>query len=247
VKLGDSERVQKLFTASSREVTPASAAGLACVLYAPPARDPQVTRQCGTILTAGELERAGRFTSEQDRARFIQRRAFRRFCGARALGSSTPLSQVEFSETENGQPYIADLPGFHFSFSACPLGFLGAWSSSHSVGVDFEDCARVIEAVKVARWYFSGAEASAVEDGDDLQSRRAFFQLWTLKEAALKSVGEGLPFGLDAFQFRLAAEPVVVHAPLARGGAEKFNAHFIGEVEGCAALVIHDQVGTIRL
>ncbi len=30
-----------------------------------------------------------------------------------------------------------------------------------------------------------------------------FYQFWSLKEAALKSIGEGLPFGLYAFEFEV--------------------------------------------
>ena len=66
-----------------------------------------------------------------------------------------------------------------------------------------------------------------------------FFQFWSLKEAALKSIGEGLPFGLDAFEFELGPNLRVVHAPTDHGGPEKFEAHVIeGTDSSCAALVI---------
>ena len=51
---------------------------------------------------------------------------------------------------------------------------------------------------------FSDAEAKTVESAGDQARLRTFFQLWCLKEAALKSIGEGLPFGLDAFEFELS-------------------------------------------
>jgi len=234
----DSDRINALFAAGARDLTPASARHAACVLCAPVSHDPDVSRHCASILSDTELQRADRFASEHDKARFKQRRAFRRFCGAAVLGSARPLSQIVFEETENGRPYLSDVPDVWFSFSSCRLGFLGAWSSTHGIGVDLEDQTRNLEAAELARRFFSGAEANAVEGVGGRERLRTFFQFWSLKEAALKSIGEGLPFGLDAFEFELDPHLRVVHAPPDHGGPEQFNAHVIEATESCAALVI---------
>jgi 4'-phosphopantetheinyl transferase len=133
------------------------------------------------------------------------------------------------------------LPDFCFSFSSCRFGFLGAWSSTHGIGVDIEDQTRNLEAAELAQRFFADAEAKAVEGAGGLSRTRTFFQLWTLKEAALKSIGEGLPFGLDAFEFELAPNLRVVHAPRGHGGPERFNAHVIEGADSCAALVVHER------
>jgi phosphopantetheinyl transferase len=78
----------------------------------------------------------------------------------------------------------------------------------------------------------------AVKAVGGLARVRAFCHLWSLKEAALKSIGEGLPFGLDEFEFELAPNLRVVHAPPDYGGPERFNAQLIQGTDICAALVI---------
>ena len=234
----DSDRINDLFAGSSRDLTPAPVCHAVHVLYAPVSHDPEVTRRCASVLSDTELQRADRFATQGDKALFKQRRAFRRFCGALALGSSQPLSQIVFEETENGRPYLCDLPDFWFGFSSCRFGFVGAWSSTHAIGVDLEDSTKDLEAAELARQFFSGAEANAIEGADGLACLRTFFQFWCLKEAALKSIGQGLPFGLDAFEFRLDPVLRVVHAPPEHGGPEQFEAHLIEDTDSCGALVI---------
>ena len=233
-----SDRISELFAVNSRDVTPASVRHTARVLYAPISRDVEVSRHCASVLSDAELQRRDRLAADCDKDRFEQRRAFRRFCGATALGSSRPLSEIVFEETENGRPYLSESPDLWFSFSSCQSGLLGAWSSTHAIGVDLEDRTRDLEARELARQFFWVAEAEAVEEVSGMQRLRTFYQFWSLKEAALKSIGEGLPYGLDAFEFELDPRLRVVHAPTDHGGPERFSAYAIEGTDRCAAIVI---------
>jgi len=240
MRQNDSDWVSDLFAAGARDWTPVSAQHAACVLYAPVSSDPDVSRRCASVLSESELQRARRFVTAENRAHFTQRRAFRRYCGAVALDLPQPLSRLDFKETEKGRPYLPDVPDVWFSFSSSRLGFLGAWSSIHAIGVDLEDQTRNLEAVSLARRFFSQAEAEAVQSAGNTARLQTFFRLWSLKEAALKSIGEGLPFGLDAFEFELPPNLRVIHAPRDHGGAERFHAHVIERADSCAALVVNE-------
>jgi phosphopantetheinyl transferase len=232
-----SKWIKEHFASSSRDLTPTVCGQDVRVLYAPVSYDPGVTRHCVSILSASEMQRADRFIARRDQIQFKQRRAFRRFCGALALDSSQPLSEIVFCETDNGRPYMSDSPDFWFSFSSCGFGFIGAWSSSHGIGIDVEDRTRNLDATQLAQQFFTPAEAKAIEYPGGTASLRTFFKFWSLKEAALKSIGEGIPFGLDAFEFELDPLPSIVRAPLGHGGPAQFKAHMVDGIDHCAALV----------
>ena len=234
----DSNHIKDFFAAHSRDITPAPIRHCAKILYAPLSDKPEITRCCESVLSKTERQRAERFITADDRQLFLQRRGFRRFCGAHSLGSPQSLSQVSFEETENGRPHLTDRPDISFSFSSCRSGILGAWSSSYEIGIDLEDCRRNPGAAELAQRYFSVAEARSVEGQCGRVNLQSFFQLWTLKEAALKSIGEGIPYGLSAFEFELEPSLRVVHAPTNHGGAANFSAHLIEETENAIAVVL---------
>ena len=206
------------------------------VLFAPISSDRESTARCAAVLSDVELQRANRFLTERDRVHFIQRRAFRRYCGTVALGSQSQLAQIAFEETENGRPWLRDRPDLWFSFSSYRNGFIGAWSSTHALGVDLADRSTDVEATELAQTYFTGSEARAVEKGGP-GGVQTFLQLWCLKEAALKTIGEGLPFGLDAFEFELNGSLRVVNVPEDHGRPEHFSAHLFNRTEVYGALV----------
>lgn len=241
MKQDDSNWVREMFDATARVWTPDSARSVAHVLYAPLSSSPESSRRCAAVLSDTERLRAKRFVTEDLTSHFLQRRAFRRYCGALALGSARPLSQIDFSETEKGRPYLSDRPDIWFSFSSCRIGFFAGWSSTRMIGVDLEVQTGNLEVTELAQLYFGKAGVKAVATAHGLAQQKTFFQLWTLKEAALKSIGEGLPFGLDAFEFELGTHPRILQTPRDYGGSERFSAHVMEEGNCCAALVTRER------
>ena len=171
---------------------------------------------------------------------FIQRRAFRRYCAAIAFENSDSFLDHNFEETEKGCPYLPHASDTCFSFSSCSSGFVGAWSNTHSLGVDIEDTGREVEALELAQQFFTPFEFNLVEDeANDEEAKRVFFQLWCLKEAALKSIGEGLPFGMDKFQIELEPAARVEAPPNNHTVNRKFESYLFNRATLVAALVTH--------
>lgn len=208
------------------------------VLYTPFQPGSEITTLCDEILSPEERARAGKIKRPAARDLFIQRRAFQRYCAAHAV--QTDLSSVDnpFDHDGKGCPVLAKQPDMHFSFAACKLGFVGAWSEVAAPGVDIENPLAVGDAEKLARNYFTPGEFEIVVNGDTNDARLRFCRLWCLKEAALKSVGEGLPYGLDTFEFELQPESRCIGAPQEWGGPDTFEIHEWGEECARAALVV---------
>ncbi|MGE4127288.1 MAG: 4'-phosphopantetheinyl transferase superfamily protein [Hyphomicrobiaceae bacterium] len=230
-----------------RDVTPPDLKAEMTLLFLPcePHGDDQTLseRYCA-VASDEERSRACRMVKLRDRVRFLRGRAFRRYCAAQALGPTRARSSVQFAQTTKGRPYLPELPEVWFSFSGSETGHLAAWSGTHAVGVDIEDDARASSALELARHYFSVAEADAVSRTEPEVRGRTFLRLWTLKEAALKSVGEGLPYGLDAFQFEMTPTLRVVRAPAGFGGPGGMHARLI-ELRGAdGALILRERLST---
>lgn len=235
----DGAELTDWFAANMRDCTPAGAGPLVRVMFAPFASDESSHRLCLSVLSKSERSQAADFATFPLKQQFVHRRAFRRYCAALALGKTIPLSRIEFAATEKGRPFLPAFPELSFSFSSCRLGVLGACSSAHAVGVDIEDPASSVEALQLAQCYFTPGETLTVAAARGSDRARAFLAYWTLKEAALKSIGEGLPFGLDRFEFALEPEPRIVNVPSGYGEPGRFQCLPIEGTGGCAALVLH--------
>jgi phosphopantetheinyl transferase len=238
----NSNRIKDFFAVHALDITPAPIRHAAKILYAPLTNEAEITHCCESVLSKIERQRAKRFITPDDRRLYLQRRAFRRLCGTQAMDPQQSLSQDIFEETENGRPYLTDRPEISFSFSSCRSGFLGAWSARYGIGVDMENCTKNPGAAELAQRYFSVAEARSIEGEDALVDLQSFFQLWCLKEAALKSIGEGMPYGLSAFEFELEPVLKIVRAPDEHGGSENFSAQLTGVPETCVAIVLRNDL-----
>jgi 4'-phosphopantetheinyl transferase len=192
--------------------------------------------------------------SDDERARqrsFVSPDLRRRFGAARAglrtlLGRHLDLDprRLAFSANEFGKPRLAGDGQVHFNLSHCEERAVLAISDTAEVGIDLE-CERPIEHVDLAKRYFHPNEVTAIAASpDEAEQRRAFFLVWTLKEAVVKALGTGLSTPLDSFEIaigvpmpRLAVAPEGaprtwwLHAAMADGYCRALAVPGVGEVE----------------
>ena len=130
------------------------------------------------------------------------------FLGRLLMAYANVDAPPEIARTERGKPHAPSLAHFDFNLTHAREQVLIAVAREQPVGVDLERIDREIEIDDIARRYFSAAEADALEALAPERKLAAFLRLWTLKEAVLKALGEGISFGLDRVAFALDADGV---------------------------------------
>jgi 4'-phosphopantetheinyl transferase len=132
--------------------------------------------------------KAGRYKYTKDRD--LKTLAFHMLC---QLLNTTPLS---FKVNQHGKPSLVEEDLAHSSFTHFSLSTSGtkamvAVSHTAPVGADIEQVRAVEDGVIECACSDQEMDALAAVE-DSVQRRRAFFELWTSKEAYSKALGTGL-------------------------------------------------------
>ena len=164
-------------------------------------------------LTDEEQARVRRFRFDADRRRGIVSRSALR----RVLGDYTGVApeSVALVVTAHGKPEVVGRPvEFNASHSG---GYVAiALAVGTPVGIDIERVRPMgDEEAEANAWrFFSDGEAARIAAAGDKD--RAFFAVWTAKEAVVKAVGSGLGAALASFTVPERMEtfsPVACHVP----------------------------------
>ena len=142
-------------------------------------------------LNAAERDRAGRYLSPRDGARFAASRAALRAI----LGSYLSVSPVglRFGTRPGGRPVLAapGPAGLEFSL-ARTAGLALVAVSLGAVGADIEEIRPHPGLAELAAARFGSAEEACIAGGCAGTALTSFYRHWTAKEAYLKAVGIGL-------------------------------------------------------
>jgi 4'-phosphopantetheinyl transferase len=169
--------------------------------------DAQVAARLEALLDIDETARRERMAHESGRRQQLLTRAMQREVLSRYEPAIAP-AEWRFERSAAGRPVLAP------AFAATGLNFNVAHTAGMAViavgrvpriGVDVEARDKNVP-LPVARRYFSPREAAALDALAPESRPHHFLRLWTLKEAYLKAVGEGLPGGLDRMTFTLGGE-----------------------------------------
>ena len=147
------------------------------------------------MLDDSERERAARFRRPEDHLAFAATHTLKRLALAAERPGEHP-ADLRFCANAFGKPTLADhrRPCFNLSHTTGLVAL--AVSRQGPVGVDVEVIDEAIATSDLARSTFTPAEVAVLEGEAD--RIRAFFALWTAKEAVVKAEGQGLSLPLEA-------------------------------------------------
>ncbi len=148
-------------------------------------------------LSADEVERADRFLLKRHRVRFISCRGILR----EILGGYLAVkpSSVTFDYGKYGKPALhSSIHPAEFSFNLSHSGDMAVFAVTRhaDVGVDIEHVRTITNIDMIAKRYFTADEYTLVSSCSGEEKLATFFDIWTLKEACLKTTGKGL-IGLE--------------------------------------------------
>ncbi|MEX2578018.1 MAG: 4'-phosphopantetheinyl transferase superfamily protein [Verrucomicrobiales bacterium] len=174
-----------------------------------------------------ELGRADRFRFQPLRERFVRGRAMMRWILARHLDAEP--GDLRFETGEHGKPRLLGEP-LHFNLSHSENRAVLAVSRLPSIGIDIERFDRKVNVDALGRRCFRESEWAPFASLDGDARKRAFFWMWTAKEARMKATGDGFRLEPLKIEIRFAGslpdaclepvDPPAYLAPAELPGAE---------------------------
>jgi 4'-phosphopantetheinyl transferase len=156
------------------------------------------------LLDPHERARAVRFRDGAHRRAFVAAHAATRVALGRCL--DIPPAGLRFAYGPRGKPELAgSLSDLRFNLSHAGDRSMLAIAVGRAVGIDIER-EREIEALDIARRFFSPLEQSALASTSPDGRLAAFYRCWTRKESFIKASGDGLSRPLSAFDMSLDDE-----------------------------------------
>jgi 4'-phosphopantetheinyl transferase len=159
------------------------------------------------LLQPEERARAAAFAFDPDRRLYVHSHGILRQVLSRYTGREP--RELVFEGGGDQKPALKRRPDdgdLHFSLSHSGRSCLIAVRLGSPVGVDVERLQPLPDARRVARRWFTPAENDALARLSGAALERAFFALWTHREAVIKALGESLEAGFSALTCALESD-----------------------------------------
>ena len=155
------------------------------------------------LVSDKEHQRYQNIQHEQKRRHYLLTRALVRLCLSHYTG--VPAWDLQFTKQADGKPEMAPAhKRVSFNLSHSDHYILCAVAHSGALGIDVEHTERGNRWPRIAEHYYSRSEQDYIQRyTNETDQRKAFYRLWTIKEAFAKATGKGLSKTLSKYYFEL--------------------------------------------
>jgi 4'-phosphopantetheinyl transferase len=146
-----------------------------------------------TTLSADEQAERGSFLRERDWRRYVVGRSLLRVILGRYLGIAP--GEIRIAYDCHGKPSLEgprNVRRLRFNLSHSKGSALYAVTLDREIGVDLECVSVIPEIGQIADRFFSKQERALIHALRGVRKYKAFFRIWTQREALLKAGGQGL-------------------------------------------------------
>lgn len=157
-------------------------------------------------------------------------------------------NRIEFEYSDRGKPRLAASIGnsyIQFNVSHSLEYALYGFTNSYLVGVDLEFLRETQDAAELAKRFFTNQEFQLIANLTYEEQQKAFFQLWTAKEAYLKAIGTGLSDSLSDIEITFDCAKKLKLLSVGENIATVGNwsmYHFIPAANYVAAIIVNTQI-----
>lgn len=197
------------------------------------------------FLSTDEIARANKFHFLEHKKRFIVARGILRQLLENYLQISP--NKIEFEYSNRGKPRLAASMGdssLQFNVSHSLDYALYGFTNHHLIGVDLEYLREMENITELAKRFFTHREFQLIADLTGREQQKAFFQLWTAKEAYLKALGTGLSSSLTDIELSFDGANPKLQA--IKGKIATVNNwsmyHFVPAANYIAAIIVNTQI-----
>jgi len=146
-------------------------------------------------LSRDEMERANRFRQDLDRHRFILSRGGLRYLLGQYLNCKP--AAVAFDYGDHGKPCLIQMgEPLQFNLAHSEGWVIYGFSRDRPIGVDVEQVQPRAYLEGLIQRCLTPAEQANLP-ADEADRPRVFIHYWTLKEAHLKAIGQGLSYAMN--------------------------------------------------
>ncbi len=160
------------------------------------------------LLSDSEKERSERFKFYKHRKAFIASHGFMHTILSYYINSSA--NEIKFSQAEHGKPSLIksqNPDNIQFNLSHSNNIAMLAVCKHNSLGIDVEYAERKTDWAGISKRFFTPNEQALLFKLNKDEQKKAFFQIWTRKEAHMKVTGKGL--SLSPADFEVSVPPAV--------------------------------------